>query len=267
MWEANTPDCRMLRHEQRAGGVTNCFSLTPKALTWISSRRALALVLFCSQENTPMRKLSKRTITSRAIGKLSRCSITPASGAPKIHPLDQLPEINEAQKLPNEPKSEQPPVESECYPTTSSADSHWSKATADPRVPPTEQAVWFQQAPQVSPPQSPAVPPPWANARIIEFPNEPKSEQPAVESERYLTTSIADFQQNKTGADPAYPRNQRFRFNRHCRLRPHSHRRSRHPQPTQNHRYQTQIPQATHASNWGADFAEVFRFIVMSLPN
>jgi hypothetical protein len=69
-------------------------------------------------------------------------------------------------ELPNEPKCEQPPAESEPSPTTSGG-ADLSLLLTGPTVP--------------LPPDT---------TKIHELPNEPRSEQPAVEPTRYLPTSI-----------------------------------------------------------------------------
>ncbi len=87
-------------------------------------------------------------------------------------------------ELPNEPRSEQPPVESAEYPTTSAANNAENLDTeggADFSLLPT--------GPAVPPQEAPMVPPAPPTTETHELPNEPRSGQPPTESTIYPTTS------------------------------------------------------------------------------
>jgi hypothetical protein len=149
---------------------------------------------------------------------------------PSAGELTQLPESTEIHELPNEPRSEQLPVELASYPTTSITDSAQNKGGGDFSIyglgpSPRSETDGLEVArtsvcarrslleinklqsgllesllatePAVAFQQSPTVPPP-TNPKIIEFPNEPRFAQPSVESTASPTTSNPD-------PNPAWP--------------------------------------------------------------
>jgi hypothetical protein len=102
-------------------------------------------------------------------------------------------------ELPNEPKCEQPPVDSEVYPATLNPQSELPVESA----PLTEEL-----APQPKP-----VPLPQSSdtTKIHELPNEPRSEQPAAESTRYPATSTSKFEPVSNPVFSVDPRTGQFR--------------------------------------------------------
>jgi hypothetical protein len=92
----------------------------------------------------------------------------------------ERPDDPEIAELPNEPRSEQPPVESEAYAPTSGGED-------------------FSLLPT-----GPQVPPPSTIPQIPELPSEPRSEQPVLESAAYPTTSIPKSKPPAT-APPSAP--------------------------------------------------------------
>jgi hypothetical protein len=104
--------------------------------------------------------------------------------------------LAEIQELPNEPRSEQPPIESEPYPATSDeADRDPHEIHELPSEPKLEQSP-KESEPTTSGgadlsllPTGPAVPLPPAVTAIPQLPNEPKPTQPAEKSGPYPITS------------------------------------------------------------------------------
>jgi hypothetical protein len=110
-------------------------------------------------------------------------------------PGERLPEI------PNEPRCEQPPIESETYLTTSIQESEPHLLTASAADPSPKGGESFSLLTT-----GPEVPPPSTITNLPELPNEPRSAQPSAKSEVYPATLNPKSEAPSPDPYEGYPR-------------------------------------------------------------